>query len=715
MNTKEVNYQFRQRYSVIHCPDRRDADKVCGVGQVEVDNTWTIVIPADADAVVKNAARDLEDYLFTSMNVSVRVAREGSNAVGDKRIVYGVSAELDENSYRFAVSETEILLVGGSPRMAAQASYYLEDLMNLCEAPFLDQTDEVRRSLFGTRMVHSGFGIDMYPNEHLVNLAHAGITAVLLFVKAIDQTAHGYQDFNDLCYRAAQYGIDVYAYSYFRNKFHPDDEGAEEYYESVYGHLFDRCPYFKGLIFVGEDADFPSKDPHTCGVTYFDDLDENGNPRHNLYEYPGYFPCVDYADLMNLIKKIVYKRRPDADIVLWSYNWGHAAPEHRKALLDVLPKDVAIQATYEMFETVTRDGVDNRTVDYTLFIPGPGKYFTTEGEFAKQNGLRFYSMTNTGGLTWDIGVVPYLPAPYQWMKRYEGMRKAHDEYGLVGLMESHHYGCTPSFITELAKWAFYSPAVDLEDTLRRLVVRDFGADNADTVCKAYRHFSEGIHHLVSTDPDQYGPHRVGPAYPFQLFENAGERMPQEPYAHFGSRICFTHYGMGMWGNDLGIGLNVDEPSEKDVRKFDFEIESFTQAEAHYARGCELLASVIKTLPERKRDNAERILALAMFIRNTMRTSVAVKEFYKRKCRLLKSHGEERNRLVDEMLQLCRGEVSNAEDTIPLVEFDSRLGFEPSMEYMCDRAHIEWKLERLYRVIDEELPSYYEYVQKDNSL
>ena len=60
-----------------------------------------------------------------------------------------------------------------------------------------------------------------------------------------------------------------------------------------------------------------------------------------------------------------------------------------------------------------------------------------------------------------------------------------------------------------------------------------------------------------------------------------------------------------------------------------------------------------------------------------------------------------------MLKYCKAEVENALDTIPLVEFDSRLGFEPSMEYMCDKEHIEWKLKYLYDVIERELPAYYE--------
>ena len=51
--------------------------------------------------------------------------------------------------------------------------------------------------------------------------------------------------------------------------------------------------------------------------------------------------------------------------------------------------------------------------------------------------------------------------------------------------------------------------------------------------------------------------------------------------------------------------------------------------------------------------------------------------------------------------------AETQDTIPLVEFDSRLGYEPSMEYMTDKAHIEWKLNLLRDVMEKELPSYYE--------
>ena len=152
---------------------------------------------------------------------------------------------------------------------------------------------------------------------------------------------------------------------------------------------------------------------------------------------------------------------------------------------------------------------------------------------------------------------------------------------------------------------------------------------------------------------------------------------------------------------------MENPDPKAVAKFEYEIDSFRKTVDLYDRGCKLLTAVLDRVPEKKREEAARVLALGAFIRNTVRTSINYKEFYKRKCRLLQTHGAERNKLVDEMLDICRAEVKNAEETIPMVEFDSRLGYEPSMEYKCDRERIEWKLKLIKEVIDTELPSYYE--------
>ena len=170
---KEINYQFRQRFSVVHQPNRRDMDKKCPKGLVEVDGKWCIVVPADADIVLMNAARDLEDYFFTSMKISLRLVTESEASSYKKKIIYGTDSSIKEHSYRFKISDSKIILCGQNSRMAAQAGYFLEDLMNLEEGPFVEKQDLVRTSLFNPRMVHSGYGLDMYPTEHLqIGRAH---------------------------------------------------------------------------------------------------------------------------------------------------------------------------------------------------------------------------------------------------------------------------------------------------------------------------------------------------------------------------------------------------------------------------------------------------------------------------------------------------------------------------------------------------------------
>ena len=180
---KEINYEFRKRYSIVHRDDRLDFAKKCPDGYVEVSSDWCITLPNDAPVVIRNAARDLEDYFFVSMGVSVKIIRESEWNGTQSKIAYGIDPAIKEHSYRFAVAENEIVLCGTSDRMAAQAGYYIEDLMNLEEAPFLNKGEEERSHMFRTRMTHSGVGLDMFPDEHMISIAHAGMTALLIFVK----------------------------------------------------------------------------------------------------------------------------------------------------------------------------------------------------------------------------------------------------------------------------------------------------------------------------------------------------------------------------------------------------------------------------------------------------------------------------------------------------------------------------------------------------
>ena len=62
--------------------------------------------------------------------------------------------------------------------------------------------------------------------------------------------------------------------------------------------------------------------------------------------------------------------------------------------------------------------------------------------------------------------------------------------------------------------------------------------------------------------------------------------------------------------------------------------------------------------------------------------------------------EETNAWLDKIEALAQKEIANAKEAIPFVELDSRLGWEPSMEYVTDKWHIEWKLRQMESMLRE---------------
>ena len=409
---------------------------------------------------------------------------------------------------------------------------------------------------------------------------------------------------------------------------------------------------------------------------------------------------------MTAIRDAIREENPEADVVLWSYNWGWAPKEARQSLIRSLPKDISLLVTYEMHENFKMtETVTERTTDYTLWQEGPGQYFVSEAEEAARSGIRLYTMSNTGGRTWDLGVVPYVPAPYQWKKRWDGLKRAHDDWGLAGLMDSHHYGFYPSFVSELMKASSWEPVADFDTHIRALAVRDFGEENADAVLLAWQKFSDGIRHCISTVEDQYGPFRIGPAYPLLLTKMV--QIPRVPFAIHGGNEIYNY-------NITGNGMD----------KILYEIESIKEMEQLFRDGADLLEKMLPTLPEAKVEDAKRMCVLARFFQYSAATTVNVKNWYLLKMKLgfkrvlnmfagdqvyeldrevfASIPEEERRAIILEMQKIAESEIENAEKTISLVEFDSCLGFEPSMDYMCDKAHLEWKIGVTRNVLKSDL-------------
>lgn len=704
----QANYDFRQELLQWHRPHIRQADYRPEADMAALDDGFSILIPRDAGEVLTTAARDLQDYLFTSMEcaVAVRQADDPSQLSG-KTILVATARQLGEawpyedvsGSYAITVEESRITVMGFDERGCAQGCYQLEDRMNSIRAPYLKIGKTNFAPAFSPRMVHSGYGQELYPEQHMSAIAHAGMDAILLFVKDVDLTQVGYLDFNNTIRQAAKYGLDVYAYSKLKSNLHPEDPGAFDHYNSTYGKLFRECPGFKGVVLVGESVEFPSKDPRVSPKKYYENTNDGlptGKPS------PGWFPCQDYPQWLEMLQKVIYPHRPDADIVFWTYNWGKSPEPERLALIDNLPKGISLMATFEMFNTRKMDGFNSYAADYTISFPEAGPYFLSEAKRAKERGIRLYTQANSAGLTWDYGVIPYDPFPENWVRRYESMRDAWAKYGLRGVMESHHFGFWPSFISKIEKIMFTRPFVSGEEALRRVAAELYGQENLDEALHAWHLLSQAHTYYPCTNEDQYGPFRVGPAYPFLLDRSAN--IPTVPHAiHGGNRITITNYAYSH-----AVEYRHESAAKIGFRqlRIDGEIRSLETMRTLQREARALLEVLASQLEGIRKEDCLRLCNMIHFMENTATTAIHAKQWAKLRWQFpLLTEKEALQRWVDSMTALAQAEIQNAEATIPLVEADSRLGWEPSMEYIGDARHLRWKIRQLTQVIEKELSAY----------
>ena len=705
----ERNYEFRKQLRFVHLADRRAPGVTPGADETLVENGWAILWDKSAPQLVADAAKDLQDYFFTSMGCSLMLRKtDGMDLGGGRCVVLCGKGDMPElggelsvpRSYVVKVTDKQIIVCGNDERGILAGCHHLEDLMNLKEAPILSRTAGVKREpLFSPRMMHSGWGIDQFPDPQLNAIAHAGFDSILLFVKGVDKTTMGYLDFNDLIDRAASFGLDVYFFSYLNSWKHPDDADAEEYFDGIYGELFRRCPGAKGITLCGESCEFPSKDPLTTGKKW------NESVWHSIPDLrpsPGWWPCEDYPRWIAAVSRSVRKHKPDADIVFSTYNWGWAPEADRVRFLESMPKDVTLNIPFEMFQPIRRGDATGVVMDYTMSKPGAGPYFESEARAAHRLGFNIHTISNTGGMTWDFGVVPYEPIPFRWMRRHEALHQARAKYGLSGMMDAHHYAWAPSSACELAKWSYWTPAVDPVETLGRIAVRDYGQAAAPHALKAWRIWSDAMEDYVPSNEDQYGPFRCGPSYPLIFHPNITRTMqakeipfPTAPYAHFGGAIIKTFYHPYE---------NIQQTAGP--LRYAAEVECLGRLVVNWREGVAEFERVLALAPPSKRAAAAKELGVGKFILATVETVLNVKKWWFLNQRLM----AETDRaaalgLMDELEKIALAEIKNAESAIPVAEADSRLGWEPSMEYVTDKWHLEWKVKQVRNVLENEMPAY----------
>ena len=702
--TIEKRYEFKKDLMQLHKPGLRDPERKPADNEFVFTDGTVILLPPMADATITHAARDFEAFLYTSMGVAVLVSQ---NPIPDAKTVKIVlNQDIGQASgymgYRITIEKDAILVEGYDNRGIAQGLYFMEDLMGVRRAPYLKQEVIARKAVFEGRSSQSPFGMFQWTDEALAHVAHMGMDTIALWLNGANRDKFdGFVDMNALADRAEKFGIDLVFGLYDKHNVHPSDPGAEEFYENLYGPILDACPKFKMFSLVGEATEFCSKDPKAGKAPRLKNFVDN-IPTGKCT--PGWWPCNDYPEWIELIKKVARRHCPNIQVSFSTYNWGYAPEEDRIALIDKLPTDIQVQATWDMFEQRQMGNTVQDGVDYSLNFVGPGKYFISEAEACKRRGIRLSANAQSSGRTWDFGMVPYEPMPYQWMKRWAGLVEAADKWGLKTIGENIHYGFHPSLMSELEKFMFFTPyeGATPEQWLLKLIARDFGEENVAKVDLAFRKFSEAITYYPATNEDQYGAFRTGPSFPFWMQD---PRVGLTPLPNGGrkpvTRLGAHQYYWAWYTPDIA-GRN----SLPGVRIYD-EMELIGKVRQLMQEGMDSLNQIAE-----ENRNLEKLKALTTFIINSCTTTIHIKEFYIKLQQLsIIGDKEKAAKLLDEIEALLITERKNAEATIPAVQADSRLGWEPMQDYLCDEEALRWKMRQIDYTLEFELPKF----RKSNSL
>ena len=689
---EEQKYDFRTRMREHYLKYRRKENLSCGAEEVEIGGSWQIT--CGPHFLEERAAFDLKRFLSSVMGVTF----EGN---GGKEILITSGNDLEARpGCSFKVTENRIEIRGTNPRGALYGVIHLEDMMRNAEAPFLPKGEFSYTPLTRMRSTHSGSGLDHFPDWQLDCILHAGFTAIDLFVSGIDETTQGHVDIAALIDRAEQYGLDVVIYNYQTCYVHPDDEGAEKAFDKVFGELFRRYPKAAAIHLCGESLEFPSRDTTTIKKS---EVEEGSEGLQATQQPTGYYPNSDYPDYLAKVSQAIHKAAPGAEVIFNTYNWGWAPLEPRKKFLEAMPKSVNLQVTYDIFKSNDSHGLKRPLMDYSIFAVEPGEYFDTEVKAASEVGIRNIRVTsNLAGTTWDFGCVPFAPVPFRWAKRMEILREYLLKYDVNSFYDSHHFGWFPNVCNDLAK-AFFSdtPPADAAEFLRNIARRDYGENAADNVVEVWRLWSAAMDHYVGSNEDQYGPWRVGPAYPF-VFHVAITRTMDDKIVKF--PFTKNAYKSNCMVKPMYTPFENDAQSPGPLRYKVETCELETMLEM-WGKGVELLEKTLPLGDKEKMEDLERLLGIGKFCYNAIRTTLGVKRWRMGNLRLqCCCEREEMEKILEELEALLEAEKENVLATLPLVEADSRLGWEPRMDYVCDAPHLQWKLRQL-AIASEEMTAY----------
>jgi hypothetical protein len=353
-------------------------------------------------------------------------------------------------------------------------------------------------------------------------------------------------------------------------------------------------------------------------------------------------PLAEFpAEVNRAIAEGIHSVDPGAEVIAWTWAWGTDWDEQA---VELLPKDVKLMCVSESDIVTDAMGIKGCVFDYSMSKAGPGPTARRLWKKAAECGLQTVAKVQFNN-TWECSAVPYIPVPDLVEEQLRGLKA----FGISDLMISWTLGGYPGGNLEL-----------LQNSKEDLALKNFGAEAAPLILKAWREFSEAFREFplhmtcqLYDAPQNYGPMNL-------LF--AEETGYKATMIGFPYDDLYTWRGMGHYPEDI------------------FE-EQFRKMSEGWGKGIEILLEARAKIPDGKRGNFEDLWNVAETVYCHFASSYLQIRFIR-----LRNSGEN-----ETIISILDEEIALAKRLLEVIKRDSRIGFEASNHYYYTENDLKEKV------------------------
>jgi hypothetical protein len=371
---------------------------------------------------------------------------------------------------------------------------------------------------------------------------------------------------------------------------------------------------------------------------------------HRLQEKCARCKNRSYADIIaevnTTIAEGVSRGSPDAKTIVWDWGWDDKyAPE----IIAKLPKSCWFMSVSEWSLPIERGGIKSNVGEYSLSAPGPGPRATSHWELARAAGLKTVAKVQAGS-TWEFCVIPFLP-----VMDLVAEHACHLSSACVdGVMLSWSLGCYPSPNLQVFQKA-RGGAQSADDILNELAESIYGKSGAPLARQAWTAFSDGFREYPYHISSLYrGPQHMGPANPLHL----------KATGYSSTMVGFPYDDLKGWLS---------------IYPLDVWIKQMEKVQAGFAKGCALYEELAKAVDADKRAAVLHELTPYRAAALHFESMVNQARFIDARDKLAVDESN-RAEYVKVMREAAGAELDVAKRMLPLVQADSRIGYESSNHY-----------------------------------